>query len=66
VAGVAAPANAVQDGVVNNASLPALELGESQSAADKRPSALIWAIAVAIVAVMVLLYRRLPRPTPAA
>jgi hypothetical protein len=63
---VSAPANAVEDGVVNNASLPALELGESQSAADRRPSVLIWAIAGAILLGMVVLYRRLPRPTPAS
>lgn len=64
---VSAPAaNAVEDGVVSNASLPALELGESQSTADRRPSVLIWAIAAGILVGMVVLYRRLPRATPAS
>ena len=63
---VSAPANALEDGVVSNASLPTLELGESQSAADRRPSVLIWAMAGAILLGMVVLYRRLPRPTPAS
>lgn len=65
---VSAPAtNATEDGVVNQASLPALELGEeSQTAsADRRPSAVIWALAALIVVGMVVLYRRLPRSTPA-
>jgi hypothetical protein len=64
--GAVAPANAVEDGVVSQINLPGLNLGESQTAADRRPDVLTWAIAALIVVGLVVLYRRLPRSTPAA
>jgi len=65
-AGVVTPATAVEDGVVNQVDIPALDLRESQTAADRRPDVLTWAIAGAIVLGLVVLYRRLPRATPAS
>jgi hypothetical protein len=65
-AGVATPATAVEDGVVNQVDIPALDLRETQTAADRRPDVLTWAIAGAIVIGLVVLYRRLPRATPAS
>ena len=66
-AGVLSPAAAVEDGVVNQVDIPALDLSETQTtAADRRPDFLTWAIAAVIVIGLVVLYRRLPRATPAA
>lgn len=65
-AGVVSPAAAVEDGVVNQVDVPALDLRETQSAADRRPDILTWAIAGVIVVGLVVLYRRLPRATPAS
>ncbi|HYZ90986.1 MAG TPA: hypothetical protein VFA34_01170 [Actinomycetota bacterium] len=67
VAGVSVPAaNAVEDGVVSQVNLPAVDLGGTQTASDRRPDVLTWAIAGAIVIGLVVLYRKLPRSTPAA
>lgn len=66
-AGVVTPATAVEDGVVNQVDIPALDLRETQTtSADRRPDFLTWAIAAVIVIGLVVLYRRLPRATPAA
>jgi hypothetical protein len=65
-AGVLAPANAVQDGIVNQVKIPTLDLGNAARAADKRPDALTWAIAAVIVIGLVVLYRRIPRTTAAS
>ena len=65
-AGVVTPATAVEDGVVNQVDIPALDLRETQTTADRRPDVLTWAIAAVIVIGLVVLYRRLPRATPAA
>lgn len=59
------PATAVEDGVVNQVDVPALDLSETQTAADERPDVLTWAIAGAIVLGLIVLYRRLPRATTA-
>ncbi|MGH2759435.1 MAG: hypothetical protein ACRDKJ_07690 [Actinomycetota bacterium] len=65
-AGLVTPATAVEDGVVNQVNIPALDLRETQTTADRRPDVLTWAIAGVIVIGLVVLYRRLPRATPAA
>jgi hypothetical protein len=68
VTGVSAPAaNAVEDGIVSQVDLPALgNLGSTQTAADRRPDVLTLAIAAVIVVGLIVLYRRIPRSTPAA
>lgn len=56
---------ASQDGVVRRVDLPALQLADTSSAARKGPDVLTWAIAAIIIVGLVVLYRRLPRPTRA-
>jgi hypothetical protein len=68
VAGItpASAPNATEGGVVADLDLPALDLGESQSASRSSPDYVTWAIAALIVLGLVVLYRRLPRSTPAS
>jgi hypothetical protein len=55
---------ALENGVVSNPKLPALDIvGSTQSAKSNRPDVVVWVIAALIVGGLVVLYRRLPRPT---
>jgi hypothetical protein len=63
-AGTADAPNALNEGVLEQLDLPAMDTAtEATPAGGTRPNMIVWALAAAVLASLVLLYRRLPRPS---